>query len=142
MDLYLHRFFGNDDGNSGTLYIDGKFYCYTLELPWKNNKRKISCIPAGKYQILFREDPTEMTMRYRSRFDWFNFHLCLQSVKDRSGIYIHIGNSIKDSYGCILVGSQVNQSHLLYSSTQAFKPLYLKLKAALSRAEKVQITID
>ena len=124
------------------MYIDTQFECYTLELPNKGNKQKISCIPLGKYKILEREEPTEMTMRYRSKYGWFNWHLCLQNVKNRSGIYIHIGNTIKDTYGCILLGKQINTDLYLSNSTKAFQPFYSKVVTALRRDDNVTIVIS
>ena len=39
------------DGTNGKLKCDGEFICYTIELPWKNNEKRVSCIPVGKYFI-------------------------------------------------------------------------------------------
>ena len=44
--VYLLRTTTSDQGTEGFLVTDG-FNCRTLELPWKNNKRSISCIPEG-----------------------------------------------------------------------------------------------
>ena len=124
------------------MVIDGDFECYTLELPYKGNKQKISSIPPGKYKILEREEPTDMTMKYRRKYSWFNWHLCLQNVHFRSGIYIHIGNTVKDTYGCILLGKQINTDLFLSNSTKAFQPFYSKVTAALRRGDSVNITIS
>jgi len=132
----------SDNGVSGFVVIDGEFECYSLELPDKSNKQKISCIPRGKYEIKFREEPTNMTMRYRTKYDWFNYHLCLQNVKDRSGIYIHVGNTVKDSYGCILMGKQINTDLFLSNSRKAFRSFYSTVSTALRKDEKVTITIE
>lgn len=142
MDIYLKRHNKTDNGVAGFISIDGMFECYTLELPDKDNQRKVSCIPIGKYEILERKEPTDMTMRYREKYGWFNFHLCLQKVKDRSGIYIHVGNTIKDSYGCILLGQQINTELFLSSSRKAFNAFYNKVTSALKQDEKVIITIE
>ena len=143
MKILLKRIHKTDNGISGFLSIDGEFECYTLELPDKKNRKRISCIPIGRYKITEREEPTEMTMRYRSKYpDWFNFHLMLNNVKDRSGIYIHVGNTIKDSYGCILVGSQINTDLFLGNSTKTFRQLYGKIRKALRHEESVTITVE
>jgi len=131
-----------ENGISGFIVIDGEFQCFSLELPDKGNRQKVSCIPRGKYEIKFREEPTGMTMRYRTKYDWFNHHLCLQNVKDRSGIYIHIGNSVKDTYGCILTGQQINTDLWLSNSRKAFRPFYSTVSTALRKDEKVTITIE
>lgn len=142
MKIYLKRMQKNEAGTSGFVIIDDAFECFSLELPDKDNQRKVSCIPIGKYLILERKDPTPMTMKYRQKYDWFNFHLCLQDVKSRSGIYLHVGNTIKDSYGCILLGQQINTSMFLSSSRKAYKSFYNKIISALGNDEKVTITIE
>lgn len=90
----------------GLLFIDGKFFCFTLEPLWNKNK-KGSCIPDGKYKL----------KRYRSLK--FGHTLLVQGVKGRTGILFHVGNSAKDTTGCILLGSQVgvykNQYTVMHS---------------------------
>jgi hypothetical protein len=77
------------------------FACKTLELPWLDNKRRISCIPKGLYHTIKHQSP-----KYGECF-W------LTNVKDRSGILIHHGNFAAsknprtgkpDTLGCILPG--------------------------------------
>ena len=36
---------------NGKLECEGKFICNHIELPWKNNETKVSCIPEWKYFI-------------------------------------------------------------------------------------------
>lgn len=64
----------------------------TLELPWKDNQRNISCIPKGTYKAILHRSP--------------RFGLCLwiQDVEGRSEILIHRGNFYTDIKGCVLVG--------------------------------------
>ena len=50
MELNLTRVYKRG-GTNGTLTLNGHFVCFTLELPWKENKRNISCIPEGKYEL-------------------------------------------------------------------------------------------
>ena len=109
-----------------------------------DNQRSISCIPTGKYVVRFREDPTPLTMHYRKKYDFFSFHLEIVNVKNRSGIYIHIGNSPKDVKGCVAVGQAAGDigSNFVGSSRKAFKKLYSKLKAELQKDLPVTITIS
>lgn len=143
MELYLNRFYSDGNGTSGILYLDDKPFCYTTENPWKDNEKSISCIPEGKYKVRFREDPTPLTMHYRKKYDFFSFHLQVLDVKNRTGIYIHVGNSPKDVQGCIAVGQSAGDigSNFVGSSRKAFKKLYSKLKAELSKDLPVNITI-
>lgn len=78
----------------GTLEV-GKFKCFTLELPWLNNARNISCIPAGTYKATKYSSPTQGDV------------ILLHGVPDRSYVEIHVGNFTKNTNGCILVGSSI-----------------------------------
>jgi len=68
------------------------FTCDTLELPWLNNQKQISCIPTGKYLV---------KKRYSKKF---KNHLHITNVENRSYILIHSGNYYTDILGCVLVG--------------------------------------
>lgn len=81
--LTLTRF--EDDGvqTRGTLTIEGTAKVYaTLELAWKNNAKRISCIPKGEYEI----EP-----RWSSKY---GHHYKVKNVKNRSAILIHRGLSL------------------------------------------------
>jgi hypothetical protein len=78
------------NGTNGTLLIDDQEVCHTIELPWLNNQRQVSCIPEGSYRL---------RKRYNAKFKW---HLALEAVKGRSGILIHPANDAKkELLGCI-----------------------------------------
>lgn len=72
------------------------FSCYTLELPWLNNAKSISCIPAGKYFV---------DKQYSGHFGVDTF--TVNKVKDRTYIRIHPGNFTSDIQGCILLGESI-----------------------------------
>ncbi len=65
----------------------------TLELPWKNNERNVSCVPKGTY--LMKWKPYKKTFHYEA-----------QEVPLRDGIFQHKGNYFTDILGCILVGTK------------------------------------
>jgi len=115
MILLLIRFESSDQGTKGILILpDGKTYC-TLELPWKNNRPMVSCIPEGTYRLV-----NHYFRGYRRSFR-------LLGVPGRSFILIHNGNFAGDeekgfkthSRGCILVGRKFGTLHgqlaVLYS---------------------------
>jgi hypothetical protein len=88
----------------GELVI-GNFKCKTLELVWKDNANKISCIPEGVYQVVPRHS------------DKYGRHLHITNVPNRSLCLFHWGNyagSINpktlqsDIKGCVLVGSAMS----------------------------------
>lgn len=65
----------------------------TLELPWKNNQRSISCIPKGTYKV---------TTTYSNRFKKNLWEVL--NVPGRSGIRIHAANYASQLEGCIALG--------------------------------------
>jgi Family of unknown function (DUF5675) len=68
------------------------YSCKTLELPWLNNKSRVSCIPVGTYKVVKRDSPK------------YGAHFHVQNVPGRDMILIHQGNYHTDILGCILVG--------------------------------------
>lgn len=64
----------------------------TLELPYKYNQRRVSCINQGVYIIR-----RHYSIRHGNCF-------ALLNVQGRDNILIHTGNFNKDTKGCILIG--------------------------------------
>lgn len=99
MRAILSRIHHEEKQTRGKLEVfnrEGKkvFECLTLELPWKDNQRRISCIPTGEYTAVRRT-----SAKYRN-------HLHISNVPNRDLILIHHGNFHTDILGCILVGSR------------------------------------
>ena len=94
----------------GNLYLDSEWLCDTLELPYIDNQKSISCIPAGQYKVRLRLARESATRDY--------LHLLVEDVKDRTYILFHRGNAAKDTRGCILVGIGREQD-LVKNSTLA-----------------------
>ncbi len=99
----LVRSKSTDEGTFGTITIkngSSEITLKTLELPWKENKTQVSCIPTGSYTCKITNSPK------------FGKVYNVQNVKDRSNILIHAGNVAGDTskgyksdvLGCILVG--------------------------------------
>jgi hypothetical protein len=85
----------------------------TLELPWRDNKRGISCVPEGTYECKLAFSPSRKYDVY-----W------LQDVPGRQDVQIHIGNFPKDIRGCILLGTargknSVNSSKAAFNKFMA-----------------------
>lgn len=133
MTLYLLRLRTSLMGTEGVLTDFGGLYLFTLELPWKQNQKSISCIPDGIYNV---------SPYWSKRFGQC-FHLL--NVPDREAILIHKGNFAgdissgykTDSHGCILIGLEFgliqNQRAILKSSLAMAKLLtYIKEPFILS----------
>lgn len=110
INLLILRDTFSDESTIGSLYINGERFCDTLELPYRDNQRSISCIPVGEYKVRLRVARESATRDY--------LHLLVKDVKDRSHILFHRGNTAKDTRGCILVG-QGSQQDIVHNSTLA-----------------------
>jgi len=110
INLLILRDTFSDESTIGELFLNGERFCDTLELPYRDNQRSISCIPVGEYKVRLRYPRESATRNY--------LHLLVQDVKDRSYILFHRGNTAKDTRGCILVG-QGSQQDIVHNSTLA-----------------------
>ena len=100
------------EGTNGKLECEGKLICYTIELPWKKNEKKVSCIPEGKYFI---------RKRYCQKFKW---HLELMDVPNRKFILIHpANNALRELNGCIAPVTKLSGPGLGLMSRKAFEKL-------------------
>tara|TARA_R100001143_G_scaffold48641_1_gene43516 strand:- start:1918 stop:2352 length:435 start_codon:yes stop_codon:yes gene_type:complete len=114
VNLLIIRDAFTDKSTIGKLFLNGEKFCYTLELPYLDNQRSISCIPEGEYKVRLRTARESATRDY--------LHLLVQDVDGRSYILVHIGNYPKDTKGCILVG-QSRKHDAVYNSTLAMELL-------------------
>lgn len=98
--LTLRREPSTDDGTYGILYFPDGTTLMTIELPWYENKPRISCIPPGTYTCVWQKSP-KFGMTYE-----------VTKVPGRSRVLFHAGNAAgnaekgmkADSQGCILLG--------------------------------------
>jgi Family of unknown function (DUF5675) len=118
------------DGTNGKLECKGKLICLTIELPWKNNETKVSCIPEGKYFI---------KKRYSKKFQW---HLEVLDVQNRSFILFHsANNALQELNGCIAPVTKFSGPGLGLQSRNAFAKLKNLVFKVLDQDEEVSIII-
>jgi len=129
MQLVLNRTY-YADGVNGTLLIDGVPVCHTIELPWKDNRTGVSCIPEGVYAL---------SKRYSDRFGQ---HLLLQGVPNRSLILVHAyNNALQESRGCIAPVSVLTGNGRGERSRAALQLIISKVYPVLAQGVPVFITI-
>lgn len=87
------------EGTFGVFLIDGKFFSVSLELPWRQNKASISCIPAKTYSCQRTKSPLVESLTKGKWDETFE----VTGVPGRSRILLHAGNLITNTKGCILV---------------------------------------
>lgn len=102
--VILMRVHSGNMGTFGVIKGPEGFHCYSLELPWRDNKRSISCVPRGVYVVNWTWSPRFKRMMY-----------LLEGVENRSGIREHSANLAGDvsaGYrsqlnGCIAPGLEI-----------------------------------
>jgi len=130
MVLWLSRTYF-PEGTNGKLECEGKLICHTIELPWKKNETKVSCIPEGKYFI---------KKRYSNKFKW---HLEIIDVKNRSLILFHpANNAIQELKGCIAPVTKLSGPGLGLMSRKAFVQLKDLVYKALDCKESVELIVQ
>lgn len=129
MDLILYRAYYKE-GTNGTLFCSDTFLCHTIELPWKNNKRNLSCIPEGSYEIV---------TRYSKRFQ---NHLLIRGVKNRRLILFHpANNALKELEGCIAPVTYLSNIGVGTQSRPMMQKLLSLVHQAKDRKESILLTI-
>lgn len=141
MELKLKRKHFKDTYTIGDLFIDGEFFCNTLEDKnrdlnkngkFDNGEMKIyskTAIPFGKYNIIVNMSPKFKRELPR-----------LLNVPSFEGVLIHRGNTDQDSAGCILVGENKVVGKVINSTMYEVKLVKL-MKEALLKGEKITIEI-
>ncbi|MCH4824292.1 DUF5675 family protein [Gramella lutea] len=102
MKVLIERIIDDGTQTLGRLFVLDKnnaikYQCDTLELSWKENKNRISCIPEGEYTVL---------KRFSKKF---KNHFHITKVEGRSYILIHSGNFYSQILGCVLVGNDLKE---------------------------------
>jgi hypothetical protein len=129
MELELIRtYYAN--GTNGVIVYNQLPVCHSIELPWKENKIKISCIPEGRYELI---------KRYSQKFKQ---HFIVKNVVGRTLILIHPANdALKELKGCIapvlILTGEGKGSH----SKAALAKLIALMQGAAEEKETIFLTI-
>lgn len=122
----------------GKLYLNGVYFCDTLEdtdrglyqgMPLEEIKKiKVygaTAIPKGKYRVVMNVVSPKFSKRATYNFCKGKLPRLL-NVDGYEGVLIHIGNTAKDTAGCILVGQNKVVGQVI-NSTVTFKKLYSEM---------------
>lgn len=139
MELLLKRIARREKYTIGRLYIDGEYFCDTLEdkdrgLAQADGlavcKRKkiagVTAIPTGRYRVV-----TNVVSPRFSKFKQYQF--CggklprIINVPAFEGVLIHIGNYPNQTEGCVLVGKNTVVGAVMESAV-TFRRLMDRLK--------------
>lgn len=122
MKITLKRIALKNTYTIGKLYIDGEYFCDTLEDTvrdlnksgkFDNGEKKIygeTAIPYGTYNVKWT---------YSNKFK--KYMPLIENVPSFAGIRIHAGNSSADTQGCILVGENKAVGKVLNSKNTVNK---------------------
>ena len=102
IELNIKRYIFNDSettggeaNNIGDFFIDGEFFCYSLEDQIRYDDKKVygkTAIPDGRYKVV---------LTVSNRFK--RIMPLLLDVPNFSGVRLHGGNTAEDSHGCPLI---------------------------------------
>ncbi len=152
MKLTLKRIAKRDTYTIGNLYIDGKFFCNTIEdkdrgLDQSMTDEEIlkikvpneTAIPTGTYKITLNVVSPKYSKRsfYQKNANKGRVPRLLD-VKGFAGVLIHCGNLASDSSGCILVGLNTKVG-MVTDSKNTFIKLYKEL---LKDKNNITLTIS
>lgn len=138
MKLKLVRKYRKETYTIGKLYVDGVYFCDTIEDRdrglddsmsvdeiLKIKKYGTTAIPYGKYKVEITYSP-----KYKKLMP------LIVNVKGYSGIRIHSGNTAADTLGCLIVGKNTKVGMVTES-----RATYNKLFALMKDAKDISIEI-
>lgn len=151
MVINVKRIYKGAGYTVGRLFLDGTYFCDTLEDRDRGLSSDMSAeeiakmkvagetaIPTGTYDVTLDVVSPRFAVRKAYRFCHGRLPRLID-VPGFSGILIHAGNTAKDSSGCILVG--VNSSKgVLTNSVAMFRQLYQSVMK--SRRGQLRIVIE
>ena len=146
MELELMRIARKSEYTIGRLYINGVYFCDTLEDYDRLyfGKKKVAgktAIPAGRYNVTLNNYSPRFGNKepYKSLANGCVPLIC--KVRGFSGVRIHIGNDANDTEGCLLVGLNTKVG-MLTKSRETYELLWTKYLAPVQkRHEPCSITI-
>jgi hypothetical protein len=127
MEIKVVRKYFSDRTTIGELFIDGIFFCYTLEDMVRQVKVKHeTAIPYGTY---------DLSLVYSSKYG--KKVPSILNVPGFAGILIHPGNTIADTSGCLLVGFEKSKDgNSILQSKVAFAAFLDRINKSIASGQK------
>lgn len=153
LELLVDRKYKKETYTIGNLYVDGEWFCNTLEDKDRGLKSSMSleeverlkvyaetAIPAGRYKVIM-----DVVSPKYNRVKWYKDNFGgrmprLENVKGFSGVLIHPGTTAVDSAGCIIVGLNKKKGNVL-ESRATFTKLWKILEEAHKSKKTIYLTI-
>lgn len=140
MKLKVVREIKTEVSTIGSLFINGEFFCYTLEDKDRGLKQSdsllfiqakkifgLTAIPSGFYKLTVNQSPKFKRMLPR-----------ILDIKGFDGVLMHRGNSANDSLGCILIGYKKGENSI-FESTKAETDLVNRLLLHNNEVHTIEI---
>jgi hypothetical protein len=145
MESKIIRVAQGKESTLSQLYINGIFQCYLLEDKIREVKiASETAIPKGIFSLKLNTYGAK-NVDYKKAFGKLHEGMIeITGLPNFSFVYIHTGNTIKDSAGCPLCGfgfQFADGDFKVSQSVAAYKMIYPKL-VALSKLETNIITIE
>ena len=137
MRITVQRRYLGEAYTIGTMFINGDYFCDTLEDKVRefgeNGEGKVygqTAIPYGKYRVILTYSP-----KFKRELP------LLLNVPYFEGIRIHRGNTDQDSSGCLLLGENKVKGKVI-NSTQYEVELVKRIREAISHNEEIWIIVE
>ena len=146
MLLELVRYNGGPTATLGLLFVRAgatrELLCFTAEDAYRATKRVGETrIPPGSYRVELR-DAGGMHAEYAKRFAFHRGMLWIRNVPGFQWIYLHVGNTARDTAGCVLVGEDRDESRRsVRRSVEAYTRIYPRIADAIEADDPVTIRV-
>lgn len=139
MKLKLERYQPHDVATLGTLSVDGKLFCWSLE----DRVREIDGEPVDQWKVpgktAIPRGTYEVQITFSNRFK--RDLPLLVNVPGFSGIRIHPGNTSENTEGCILVGGKPTGENFIPNSRATFEKLFSLMQDADDNGNPISIEV-
>ena len=145
-DTFTNKWVANtEDSTLGILYHNNTPIGFIIEdEPREEKIMGETRIPEGLRKLKINFAKTPLTIKYQNRFPWFKHHIEIESVEGFTNVYIHIGNTEKDTAGCQVIGklAAISDGEFINKeSTLLYKEFYESVYPALLDGDTIYYNI-